>query len=134
MPGREAAAGRKRGRVAKGGVGATSYLLITFFRTYPPSPPPPRLLADETLGHFFEAETLPKHKAIVTKFLAQVGERERACFFVSALILIPSALATTNAHPTHPTHRPLAAPPSTKAATWWTPTSAWSAWSTRATS
>jgi hypothetical protein len=30
---------------------------------------PQRLLVDEEIGHFFEAESLPKHKAIVARFL-----------------------------------------------------------------
>ena len=29
----------------------------------------PRLLNDDELGHFFAADTLPKHKAIVSRFL-----------------------------------------------------------------
>ena len=37
--------------------------------THLPTKKKRRLLADPVLGHFFEAETLPKHEAIVSRFL-----------------------------------------------------------------
>ena len=52
--------------------------------------PKNRLLADPEIGHFFEAETLPKHKAIVSRFLigAMGGPNEYKVPFVVVFVFL----------------------------------------------